>query len=81
MPDVVGVEEGNEAAGGRRDPRVSSGRGAAILLMPDHLQAGDTGTTHDFRGLVGGPIVDHETSKSRNVCAATLSSARPMTWA
>ena len=28
--------------------------------MPDHLQAGDTGTTHDFRGLVGGPIVDHD---------------------
>jgi len=59
LPQVVGVQEGDEIAGGGGDARVARGRHAGVLPA-DVAQARVAPAADALRGVVGGPVVDDD---------------------
>ncbi len=59
LPQVVGVQEGDEVAGGGGDARVARGGHAGVL--PAHVAQARVAPAADaLRGVVGGPVVDDD---------------------
>ena len=59
-PDVVGIQDGDEAPLGDRYSRVVSRTGSLILPVPDVANLWASDSFHNFPRVVRGGIVNHQ---------------------
>ena len=62
IQEIIGVEEGDEAAARRRDPRVACGRFPAVSRMTQEFDSrvGSHQRHECARQIVGGPVIDDQ---------------------